>query len=220
MAFNIHQRVFDRDGMVIEKAAAQYQDQLLKLFAQSPEWLEFRKEKRSTGWTGMMLDYGLNYLGVALPDMSPDHLREILFEIFPRKVTAPAEDAPDVIAELQTFWKFVQREFSLENAAANLAVLDAKAVRMLKKEMSNPDNFGMAKSFVTLGKQLGYDMTSEEGINEWMQAFNAQIAPASTPSPVSEEPEEHEEPNEHVQPFRYTLKRVTGKGHKKNRKRK
>ena len=215
MAFAIHQQVFDQDGMVREKAARQYQDQLLALFTQSPEWEEFWNEDRSTGWASMVLDFGFNYIGVTPPQMSPDNLREILFEIFPRKVSAPADDAPDVIAELQAFWKFLQREFHLENAAANLAVLDAKAVRILQKEMDNPDNFGMAKSFVSMGMQMGFDMTSEEGINAWAEAFNSQIAPAtSDPLPLPEEQ------NANIQPFRYTLKRVSGKGQKKNRKKK
>jgi hypothetical protein len=217
VAFNIHQKLFNRDGELLEDAAREYQDQLLTLFEQSPEWQEFWNEDRSTGWTSMLLDYGFDYIGVTPPQMSPDNLREILFEIFPRKVTAPAEDAPNVIAELQVFWKFLQREFHLENAAANLAILNMDAVRMLKEEMNNPDNFGMAKSFMTLGQQMGFDMTSEEGMSQWTEAFNTGIAPASPPAPSLSN--EHNK-NENIQPIRYTLKRVTGKGHKKNRKRK
>lgn len=124
-----------------------------------------------------------------------------------------------MIAELQVFWKFLQREFHLENAAANIAILDQNAVRELQEEMDNPDNFGMAKSFMTLGQQMGFDMTSEEGINQWMETFNAGIAPSLALSPpppsITQSPEEIEI----VRPIRFTLKRVTGKGHKKNRKR-
>ena len=78
---------------------------------------------------------------------------------------------------LQAFWQFAQREFQLENAAACMKVLDDKAVRQMKKEMSNPANFGMAKSIVMMGKAHGFDMTTEEGINEWIATYNAEIAP-------------------------------------------
>jgi hypothetical protein len=54
---------------------------------------------------------------------------------------------------------------------------------MLKEEMNNPDNFGMAKSFMTLGQQMGFDMTSEEGINQWAEAFNTGVAPSLALSP-------------------------------------
>ena len=220
VAFNIHQKLFNRNGELLEDSARSYQDQLLTLFEQSPKWQEFWNEDRSTGWTSMLLDYGFNYIGVTPPQMSPDNLRELLFEIFPRKVTAPAEDAPDVIAELQAFWKFLQREFHLENAAANIAILDQNSVRELQEEMNNPDNFGMAKSFMTLGQQMGFDMTSEEGIKQWTEAFNAGVAPSLALSPPPPSITLSPEDIEIVQPLRFTLKRVTGKGHKKNRKKK
>ena len=124
----------------------------------------------------MMLDFGLDYLSKTPPQMSPGDLREILFDLFPRKVSAEADEAPDIIRELQLFWQFLQREFSLENAAACLKVLDNNAVRELKEEMSNPANFGIAKSFVMMGQERGFDMTSEEDMNAWMATYNAELA--------------------------------------------
>src|SRR5713226_3122006 len=162
MTFNIHQQVFDRDGMPLEKKANQYKDQLVQLFGQSPEGQALWSEGIEPGWANMLLDFGADYLSLTPPQMSPDDLREILFDLIPRKVSAEADEAPGIIHELQAFWKFLQREFQLENAAACLKVLDDKAIRELKKEMSNPANYGIAKSFVTMGKERGFDMTSEE----------------------------------------------------------
>jgi hypothetical protein len=162
MPFNIHQRVVDRDGMPREQIAHEYKEQLIQLFEQSPEGQILQDEGIESGWASMMIDFGLNYLGKTPPQMSPGDLREILFDLFPRKVSASADEAPEVIRELQLFWQFLQREFHLENAAACLNILDNKAIRQLKEEMSNPANFGIAKSFVMMGMQRGYDMTSEE----------------------------------------------------------
>ncbi len=123
-----------------------------------------------------MLDYGIDYLGVTPPRMSPDHLREILFDLFPRKVSAAAKEASVAIRELQAFWKFLQREFQLANAAACLAILDDKAAQQLQKAMSNPANFDIAKSFVMMGRERGFDMSTEESVNEWMTIYNAELA--------------------------------------------
>ena len=38
MAFKIHELVFNRDGSPLEIKARKYQDELLPLFAESPEW--------------------------------------------------------------------------------------------------------------------------------------------------------------------------------------
>ncbi len=184
MAFDIYQRVFDRNGELLEKKSIQYREQLLQLFEESPEFQALLDEGIDPGWTGMLLDYGIDYLGVTPPQMTSDSLREILFEIFPRKVTADANEAPAVIRELQAFWQFLQREFHLENAAACLKVLNDRAARRLKEEMNNPANFGMAKSLMMMGLERGFDMTTEEGINEWVNTYNSELATGGPRVPI------------------------------------
>ena|SRR6266566_2676231 len=216
MTFNIHQQVFDRDGLPLEKKARQYQDDLMQLFEQSPEGQALWNEGIEPGWASMMMDFGIHYLSVTPPQMSPDNVRQILFDLFPRKVSASADEAPEIVRELQAFWNFLQREFHLENAAACLTVLDEKTARKLKKEMSDPANFGIAKSFVTMGMQRGFDMSSEEGINAWMATYNAEIAAGSGPRiPLPGER------SENAQQFRNRLQSRTARDkRKKNRKRK
>ena len=192
MAFNIHQKVVDRYGELDEKKAAAYREQLINLFVESPEAQALFDEGISLSWADMMMDYSFGYIGVTPAQMTPDNLREILFDIFPRKVSAEPDEAPDIIRELQAFWKFLQREYQLENAGACLKVLDDRAVRRLKEEMSNPANFGMAKSFFMMGKARGFDMYTEEGLNEWMETYNAELAagigqrvPSPFPPPIT-----------------------------------
>src|SRR5436190_5118084 len=217
MTFNIHQQVFDRDGMPQEKKASQYQDQLLQLFEQSPEGQALWNEGVEPGWTSMVLDFGMNYLSVTPPQMSPDDVREILFDLIPRKVSAAADEAPGIIRELQAFWTFLQREFHLENAAACVKVLDEKAARELKKKMSDPSTFGIAKSFVMMGMERGFDLSSEEGINQWMATYNAEIATGAAPRiPLPGER------SEQAQQFREKLQQpgTARNRRKKNRRRK
>jgi len=35
----------------------------------------------------------------------------------------------------------------------------------------------MAKSFVLMGKEAGFDMESPEGMRAWVEAYNATVAP-------------------------------------------
>jgi hypothetical protein len=184
MTFDIHQQIFDEDGTPLEQEAEEYQDKLLELFEQSPEAQALSDEGIEGGWTRMMMDLGMNYLGMTPPQMSAHDMREILFDLIPRKISAPADEAPDIVREFQAFWRFMQREFHLANATACLNVLNEKAAQELKKRMSNPANFGMAKSFFMMGMQRGFDMQSQEGINEWMRTYNAEIA-AGTGTPFN-----------------------------------
>jgi len=194
MTFTIHQQVFDRDGMPLEKKANQYKEQLIQLFEQSPEGLALWSADIEPGWAGMLLDFGTDYLGVTPPQMSPDDVREILFDLIPRKVSAPAEEAPEIIHELRAFWIFLQREFHLENATACLRVLNEQAVRELKEKMSDPATFGIAKSFVMMG----------------MATYNAELT-AGAGLPLSL----HGERSEQAQQFHNTLKPQTTRGKRK-----
>jgi len=196
LTFNIHQQVFDRDGMPLEKKANQYTEQLVQLFEQSPEGQALSSEGIEPGWAGMLLDFGTDYL-------------------IPRKVSASANEAPEIIRELQAFWTFLQRVFHLENAAACLGVLNEKAARELKKKMSDPATFGIAKSFVMMGMERGFDLSSEEGINEWMATYNAELT-AGAGLPIALPGERSEQ----AQQFRNKLQPRTTRGkRKRNRQR-
>ena len=175
MAFDINQRVFDSDGVPLEKKAWAYIEQLMELFVESPEGQQLLKEGIEPGWASMMMDFGVNYLSRTPPQMSPDDLREILFDLVPRKVSTTADAGEDIVHELRAFWMFLRREFHLANAEACLKVLDEKAARQLKQELGNPANFGIAKSFVMMGLERGFDLSSEEGINRWMETYNSEV---------------------------------------------
>ena len=84
MAFDIYQQVFDRDGLPVEKKAGAYIDRLMELFVQSPEGQQLVSEGIEPGWASMLMDFGVNYLSVTPPHMSPDDLHEILFDLVPR----------------------------------------------------------------------------------------------------------------------------------------
>src|SRR6266487_6046628 len=103
MAFDIYQQVFDRDGLPLEKKARRYLDQLMELFVQSAEGQKLLSEGIEPGWASMMMDFGMNYLSVTPPHMTPDGLREILFDLFPRKVSTSADEAEGIVRELQAF---------------------------------------------------------------------------------------------------------------------
>ena len=185
MTFAIHQPVFDPEsGEDLEEVVLQYREDLEALFEASVEGKTLEEEGIQPGWVDSLLDLGIGYLQVTPAQMSAADVRTILFELIPRKISAPADDVPAAIRELELFWTFLQREFHLPNAAACLNVLKEKGTALRMREaMTNPANFGIAKSFVMMGLQRGFDMTSQAGINEWMETYNAELS-AGTGTPV------------------------------------
>jgi hypothetical protein len=192
MAFDIHQRVCDDDGACDEEEALRYRNEIMARFSTSPEGQKVATTSGFSGWADTFMAYGTDYMGVTPPEMSPAQVEEILFDIFPRKVSALPGAGEEIILELRAFWAFLQREFQLANAGACLQMLQGVTGDDLEQEMQNPQNFGMAKSFFMLGQAGGFDMTTQEGIQAFTEIYNASLAtgappslPRQGPSPVS-----------------------------------
>ncbi len=159
-----------------DKELEAYTDELIELFAESPEGQAHREEYQNIGWSGQFVSLGFIYQEVLLPDMFDDDVEAILFEIFPRKISLMSpDDADDVIPELIAFWQYLHREYQLSNAEDILDFLKAMDPKEFQAEMNNPANFGMAKAFFQGGLDAGFDMTTEEGAREFQSVYNADL---------------------------------------------
>ena len=172
MTFNIRQRLFDKHGEYREKAGMRYMDALEERFLTSPEGQALVEQGADPGfWAHVFVEYGLSYLSATPPEMKPHHVNELLTSILPRKVST---DEPEhAIPELLAFWRFLKREYQLPNADACLEALAELGDEFIAA-MADPSNWGMAKSFFMMGQARGFDMHTEEGLNDWMAAYNAE----------------------------------------------
>ena len=184
MKFDIQQPVFNPDGEYLEEAAERYREVLMERFEASPEGQDLVRQGGTVGWADTLMDLGMGYLEVTPAAMTAEQLKMILFELFPRKVSAEPGCGQEIVTELQAFWKFVQREFGLPNAGACLRVLTTAMARRLEKEMQNPANFGLAKAFLAQGLAHGFDMSTPEGIQAWMESYNAGLR-VDAPRPLA-----------------------------------
>jgi len=177
MSFDLNEAVFDEQGTYLEEKAVRYEHALMEQFAASPEGQAITQTGTELGWAGAMIHYAINYPGVTPPTMTTGDLEEVIYDLFPRKVITERGDGAEIIQELQAFWHFLQREYQLPQASQMLARLTLQAARRLERELQEPTNFGMAKSFVLMGKEAGFEMESPEGMQAWVEAYNATVAP-------------------------------------------
>jgi len=177
MSFDINEAVFDEQGTYLEEKAVHYEHALMDQFAASPEGQAISQTGTELGWAGAMIHYAINYPGVTPPRMTANDLEEVTYSLFPRKVITERGDGAEIIQELRAFWHFLQRVYQLPQAKLILACLTPQAARRLERVLQEPTNFGMAKSFVLMGKQAGFDMESPEGMHAWVEAYNATVAP-------------------------------------------
>src|SRR5260221_9290383 len=107
--------------------------------------------------------------------MTANDLEEVVYDLFPRKVIAERGDGAEIIQELQAFWHFLQREYQLPQASQMLARLTPQAARRLERELQEPANFGMAKSFVLMGKEAGVGIVFAGGMQAWEEPYNPTV---------------------------------------------
>jgi hypothetical protein len=177
MSFDIHEAVFDEQGTYLEEKAVRYEHTLMEQFTASPEGQAITQTGTELGWAGVMIHYAITSPGATPPTMTTSDLEEVVFSLFPRKVITERGDGAEIIGELRAFWHFLERVYQLPQAKQMLACLTPQAARRLERELQEPANFGMAKSFVLMGKEAGFDMESPEGMQAWVKAYNATVAP-------------------------------------------
>ncbi len=189
MSFDINERVFDEQGTYLEEPAVRYEHALMEQFAASPEGQALKEAGIELGWAGVMVHYAISYPGVTPATMTVNDLEEVIYDLFPRKVITQRGDGAEIIHELRAFWHFLERVYQLPQAGQVLARLTPQAARRLERELRESANFGMAKSFVLMGQEAGFDMESPEGMQDWVQAYNA------TRAPTMAAPSEHGRPS-------------------------
>jgi hypothetical protein len=177
MSFDINKAVFDEQGSYLEEQASRYEEALMEQFAASPEGQAITQAGTELGWARAMIHYAITYPGVTPPTMTVSDLEEVLYDLFPRKVITERGDGAEIIQELRAFWHFLERVYQLPQSRQLLAHLTQQAARRLERALQEPTNFGMAKSFVLMGKEAGFDMESPEGMRAWVEAYNATVAP-------------------------------------------
>jgi len=152
-----------------EEARAPFENELCDEFAKSPEG----KAVSTLEGHRLLMTFAAEYVGASIGTLEPWAVREVLFDIVPRKVSVEASAAGPIIEDCRAFYRFLGRAYGLELAEECLEVLGPRAQKQLERALANPRNFGPAKALLMTGAQAGFDMESKEGIEAWVRTLNA-----------------------------------------------
>jgi hypothetical protein len=187
MTFDIHQLdALQNDYDALIERLYVYIDELIEAFAQSEEAAEVRSAYPSLtqglgGWVQPLVEMGYNYEAVLLPQMTVQHVERLVTELFPRKIMLMSpDDAADGIPELIAFWQFLQRVYQLPQAKKIIKSLQ-KIQPKFPAMMNDRGSFGIAKAFFSSGQELGFDMMTQDGLQQFQTVYNQslQAAPKS-----------------------------------------
>jgi hypothetical protein len=133
----------------------------------------------AVGEVETLLDLMRNYLDVEGPaDLAAGDLRELLLQIYPRKVTAfDADDTQGTIPAVRDFLAYLAErgEIPQSTARALERELDEVAPRF-SEAMMDPANWGMAGSLVHAMAAEGVDLDDQATVDRWISRYNAHLA--------------------------------------------
>ncbi len=167
-------------GEIQEEEASEYLDNAKDAFSSCDEGQRLQNDGQKLGYVYNFLEIGLKHFRATVDSMTVADARAILLEVFPRTVSKESKDCIKVVDELCAFWHFVDRVHQLESAKKIETEIRAMLAEF-RKEMSDPKNYGMAKSIVMAAKAEGYDITSQEDMHKFLAVYNSRIS-ASTGS--------------------------------------
>jgi len=175
MTFDIHRSLVDEEGEINYDAATKFEEELVDLFADSPEAEPVLAMYGCLEWADCLLSSARTYERIPITTMDWEDLEVMLLDVFPCKILCEPSDALAIVTELRAFFGFLHREFALPNADVCAGLLDDELTRQLELALSNPENYGLAKMMVIAGTKAGFDMTSEEGIAAFVEAYNQSL---------------------------------------------
>ncbi len=162
------------NGELHEKNAETYLQNATRAFANSVEGKSVLENDEEPWMVYRFLELALDYLGVTVESMSLADVEELILDVFPRKVSSEAKKCNGMIVQLAAFWRFVDRVYDVKLASKIAARLE-KLKGQFRDAMTDSSNFGLAKSMVMAGNAAGFDMTTQEGLNDFMVAYNSGI---------------------------------------------
>jgi len=161
------------DGEAVHDALAG----VVESFLDSPDAAGLKDREIAGGWLHELVILAFEYgFGPAVL-WTGAGVEEILSELLPRKMTVASEsEAADAIPIFRSFFRWIARVAKPRDAEGMLKALDDLEAEF-PSMMMDESRFGMAKGFVLAGERAGYDMSTQEGFDAFMQEYNEHLLP-------------------------------------------
>ncbi len=121
---------------------------LHELFFESPEG---KKCPDGPSIATLLMHFAFVYQSATIATLQAGPLEEVVFEIVPQKVMAPADRAKAIIEECRLFYRFLKRQYALPQADHCLEVLGGDAIKRLKAALADDSGFGPGKGAIASG---------------------------------------------------------------------
>ncbi len=127
----------------------------------------------------LLLEYAHVYEGAAPEELTTQTLQALLFDAFPRKITAERDFFERVPVVVEAFLRWLAAEGILPEGETLADTVRSWAAEIVAEAMA-PENWDPAKQFTMKAQRAGVDMSDQDALHRYM-CEQAQEALAQTP---------------------------------------
>lgn len=121
-----------------------------------------------------VLEYARVYVGSSPEELDENKMREVLLEIFPRKVTAKRDLFEKVAPVTESFLRWLESEGVLGDISSLVETVRGWADIIVANGM-NPQYWGKAKSFIMQARADGVDTQDEQAMKRYITEYNLRL---------------------------------------------
>ena len=133
--------------------------------------------------TSRLLEYAGTYEGTAPNELNEPTLRNVLLDVFPRKVTGERSFFAKVAPVVEAFLEWMASEGILENASALARTVHGWAEEIVAAA-TDPGNWGPAKAMTMKAQRAGVDTTDADALQSFWYEQALQSLEQSAPDQV------------------------------------
>jgi hypothetical protein len=153
----------DLDERIADKAPLQRRAAAL-LEAMAPTI----QDPETLAWASLFTEYAIAAHEALVHELSPTELQTLVFFTVPSDVTCAPEQAGAAIAGLRALLEHAAASPAPARARQLLQALPKDAAAQLQGRLADPTAFGPAKALIMAGAFAGFDMSTEEGVDEFL----------------------------------------------------
>jgi hypothetical protein len=132
-----------------------------------------------------LLEYAWDYATTRPEDLNESVLREVLLDVFPRKVSGSKLFFERTVPAAQAFLDWLQAKGILADVAALKQTIGRWHKEIVAKG-NDPRCWGMAKGFVLAAQERGVDLGDKEAMNRFIGEYNRRANPVGRYEPAEE----------------------------------
>lgn len=125
-------------------------------------------DPETLAWASLLTEYAIAAHDALVHELSPTELGTLVFTTIPKDVTCAPEQATAVIAALRALLEQAVKSAQPARARQLLQGLPADAEAQLRGRLGDPTAFGPEKALIMAGSWAGFDMSTDEGIDEFL----------------------------------------------------